>query len=622
MISRRPTHMSPIIVTFETSPSSRERSERARRCRTPGPTLPSVVADAASASSVPSADAGDRRVDRDDRRADGPEADVEEDEGRDRAKRPLVDGRPVESDRHHDLRAERLVDLAPEHLAEQEVAHDLDRAAGGARRATDEHQREEREEEQRRPEREVGARHARRRHDRDRLERGRADRRLALGDSVPPEHGGERCRGADDERDVEAELLVAREHARPAADERAVHEREVRAGDGHEQREDPLRLGRERRGRVGCVEKPPVGIVENACASASYGRHQVVDADDPERREHAAPGRASARRRGTRACARSSGCARREQRSPGPGSSDSIICRPPTRSRGSTAIASTMIPMPPSHCVNWRHIPSERLISSKSVTTLAPVVVKPDMPSKYASSGFESWSPPSKRYGIDANAAASSQVSATTRKPSRTPTRPAAPAVSRSSAKPDSARDRPRRRGTGAPARRTPSANGIGKSAASPRYFPSVPTRLTTAGSRSRTAAGGRFARRSASTQSASTTQGAFAASVKMITRSPAWRTSSPCGKIAVAVADDRADDRAVNGHVAERHPDVAARLPRRHVEHLVAVALEHRDLLRARVVREPDDLLGGHGPGVDGDVDPGPGRTRSRRPPRGRSRR
>ncbi len=32
--------------------------------------------------------------------------------------------------------------------------------------------------------------------------------------------------------------------------------------------------------------------------------------------------------------------------------------------------------MPPSHCVNWRHIESERERSSKSVTTLAPVVVR------------------------------------------------------------------------------------------------------------------------------------------------------------------------------------------------------------------------------------------------------
>ncbi len=51
---------------------------------------------------------------------------------------------------------------------------------------------------------------------------------------------------------------------------------------------------------------------------------------------------------------------------------------------------------------------------------------------------------------------------------------------------------------------------------------------------RLRAAAAGRSARRCGSRHSASTTHGAFAASVKMITRSPASRTSSPCGKIAV----------------------------------------------------------------------------------------
>ena len=44
----------------------------------------------------------------------------------------------------------------------------------------------------------------------------------------------------------------------------------------------------------------------------------------------------------------------------GPGSSDSMTWRPPIRSRGRTAIASTMIPIPPSHCVNWRHMSMDR----------------------------------------------------------------------------------------------------------------------------------------------------------------------------------------------------------------------------------------------------------------------
>ena len=41
-----------------------------------------------------------------------------------------------------------------------------------------------------------------------------------------------------------------------------------------------------------------------------------------------------------------------------------------------------MIPIPPSHCVNWRHISSEWLSRSRSVSMLAPVVVKPDIASK------------------------------------------------------------------------------------------------------------------------------------------------------------------------------------------------------------------------------------------------
>ena len=41
-----------------------------------------------------------------------------------------------------------------------------------------------------------------------------------------------------------------------------------------------------------------------------------------------------------------------------------------------------MIPIPPSHCVNCRHIASPRGSSSTSTTMLPPVVLNPDMPSK------------------------------------------------------------------------------------------------------------------------------------------------------------------------------------------------------------------------------------------------
>ena len=44
--------------------------------------------------------------------------------------------------------------------------------------------------------------------------------------------------------------------------------------------------------------------------------------------------------------------------------------------------------MPPSHCVNCRHMPSERESSPKSLTTVAPVAVNPETDSKYALSGL------------------------------------------------------------------------------------------------------------------------------------------------------------------------------------------------------------------------------------------
>ena len=185
----------------------------------------------------------------------------------------------------------------------------------------------------------------------------------------------------------------------------------------------------------GFVEKPPVGIVANECASASYGviSSSIPTTQSEESMKTWTSVSPTYRNQSRRAVERMRSLSAAIS---GPGSSDSMSWRPPTRRRGSTAIASTMIPMPPSHCVNWRQMPSDRLISSKSVTTDAPVVVNPDMPSKYASSGLESCSPPSKRYGMPANAAASSHTSATTRNPSRMLTRPAAFAVARSSAQP------------------------------------------------------------------------------------------------------------------------------------------------------------------------------------------
>ena len=55
--------------------------------------------------------------------------------------------------------------------------------------------------------------------------------------------------------------------------------------------------------------------------------------------------------------------------------------------------------------------------------TLPPVVLKPDIPSKNASTGRSSCGSPERMYGSAPKAAAASHVSATTRNPSRMPSR-------------------------------------------------------------------------------------------------------------------------------------------------------------------------------------------------------
>ena len=118
MISSRPSHMRKIIVTFETSPSG-ANDPKGPVIPNAGPPFPSALADDANVSSAPSGTSADRGVDRDHRRADGPEADVEQDERGDRAQRALVDRCAVEPDRHDDLRADGLVELAAQDLAER-----------------------------------------------------------------------------------------------------------------------------------------------------------------------------------------------------------------------------------------------------------------------------------------------------------------------------------------------------------------------------------------------------------------------------------------------------------------------------------------------------------------------
>ena len=118
----------------------------------------------------------------------------------------------------HDLGVERLAQLAAQDLAEEQVAHDLDRAARRPRRAADEHQGEEEHRA------EAAARATK-----SALANpvvviietawkvAVPDCRLAVRDPVLPEHRRESARGDDQDREIEAELLVADRGSRRAA---------------------------------------------------------------------------------------------------------------------------------------------------------------------------------------------------------------------------------------------------------------------------------------------------------------------------------------------------------------------------------------------------------------------
>ena len=60
-------------------------------------------------------------------------------------------------------------------------------------------------------------------------------------------------------------------------------------------------------------------------------------------------------------------------------------CMPPTLSCGRMATAMTMMPIPPNHCSKARHRRMPGAARSRSVSTVAPVVVIPDMDSNTAS---------------------------------------------------------------------------------------------------------------------------------------------------------------------------------------------------------------------------------------------
>ena len=69
------------------------------------------------------------------------------------------------------------------------------------------------------------------------------------------------------------------------------------------------------------------------------------------------------------------------------------ICMPPTRSSGRNTIATTMMPTPPNHCSIERQTRTPRGRVSSPLNTVDPVVVRPDIASKNASTARASGSP-------------------------------------------------------------------------------------------------------------------------------------------------------------------------------------------------------------------------------------
>jgi hypothetical protein len=145
-------------------------------------------------------------------------------------------------------------------------------------------------------------------------------------------------------------------------------------------------------------EKPPVGMVVKACATASKKLMLGSMSVKARNESTAISARVSPTYRPRNRLAVSRIVAGKVASSAGPGASVwKSDWRPPTRRRARIVSASTMIPMPPSHWVNWRHMSIELFSAGMSVRTLEPVVVKPDIDSKSASTGLESCCSPERR---------------------------------------------------------------------------------------------------------------------------------------------------------------------------------------------------------------------------------
>ena len=186
----------------------------------------------------------------------------------DRPHRPLVDPDAVEADRGDLLRVDRLADLPAQHLGQDQVPDDLDRAARRARAAADEHEEDEQSSA-------PAATTPRSRRSRSpvvviTMTTWKTAWRTIPSPSASPSLQSSTATIAEAAArivEVEAHLLVAEGRPPVAAHDRAVPEGEVRAGDHHEHDHDPLRPGAE------LLERASPGRE----AAGRQGRERVCD---------------------------------------------------------------------------------------------------------------------------------------------------------------------------------------------------------------------------------------------------------------------------------------------------------------------------------------------------------
>ena len=240
MISTRPSHISTVQTQVEKSLKGAKDPN--------GPANPNAGPDVAQARGGGAEGlegvellAGPPAVGDEEERADRERQQVQQDEDDRRAQRLLIDDAAVDADGHDRLPVDGLLELALDDLEHQQVAHDLDPAAGRARARAREHQQQQGERRERAPERIVGGREPGRGEDRRGLEERVPDARLAglvaaADDLDRDQHGPDQ-----DQQQIEAQLLVPGQNGEAALHEEAVQPQEVDPGDDHEDQQDVLR---------------------------------------------------------------------------------------------------------------------------------------------------------------------------------------------------------------------------------------------------------------------------------------------------------------------------------------------------------------------------------------------